>query len=226
MSDFTLYIGNKAYSSWSLRGWLMCKLAGIRFDEVTHDMGAPDWFEWVKSISPTARVPVLRHSDAKMGDVMVWESIAIAEYLAELYPQADMWPKDVVARAHARAVSHEMHAGFADLRNEMWMTLLGKRPGRGRTAGALADIARIVTLWRETRTKFGAGGPYLFGARFTIADAMYAPVAIRFRAWEPELPADAEAYVAALWDHPWMVEWRTAALLEKPIARYEALSPL
>ncbi len=221
MTDFTLYIGNKAYSSWSLRGWLMCKLAGIEFDEVTHDMGAPDWFEWVKSVSPTARVPVLRH-----GDVTVWESLAIAEYLNELRPQVGMWPADPAARAHARAIANEMHAGFPDLRNEMWMTLLGTRPGRGRTPGSLADIARIVDLWRDTRARFGTGGPYLFGPRFCIADAMFAPVAIRFRAWRPDLPGDAESYVTALWDHPWMAQWRAAALLEKPIARYEALSPL
>lgn len=226
MSHFTLYIGNKAYSSWSLRGWLICKLADIHFDIVSHDMGAPGWFDWVNSISPTARVPVLRHRDANTGDRLIWESLAIAEYLNELCPQAGMWPADAAARAQARAIANEMHAGFGDLRNAMWMTLLGKRPGRGRTPGALADIARIVALWRETRTRFGAGGPYLFGKRFCIADVMYAPVAIRFRAWEPDLPEDAEAYVAALWDHPWMAEWRDAALLEKPIARYEALSPL
>lgn len=222
MSDFTLSIGSKAYSSWSLRGWLMCKLAGIDFAEDWHDMSAPDWHAWVKSISPTARVPVLRHRTAN-GEVVVWESLAIAEYLNELYPQSRMWPAESAARAQARAIANEMHAGFGALRRDMWMTLLNKRPGRGRTPEALADIARIVSLWRDTRARFGADGPYLFGARFGIADAMFAPVVVRFWAWEPELPDDAKTYCASVWEHPFMVEWRAAALLEKPVARYEAL---
>ena len=223
MTDFTLSIGSKAYSSWSLRGWLMCKLADIDFAEDWHDMGAADWHDWVKSISPTARVPLLRHRTAQ-GDVLVWESLAIAEYLAELYPQAQMWPADAAARARARAIANEMHAGFGALRRDMWMTLLKKRPGQGRTPEALTDIARVVELWRETREMFGAGGPYLFGERFGIADAMFAPVAVRFWAWEPELPGDAQTYATALMDHPFMVEWRQAAVLEKPVARYEALA--
>ena len=225
MTDFTLSIGSKAYSSWSLRDWLMCKIAGIDFAEDFHHMDAPDWHDWVRATSPHAKVPLLRHHGADSGkDVLVWESLAIAEYLNELCPQARMWPEESAARAQARAIANEMHAGFAALRTQMWMTLLTKRPGRGRTPESLADIERIVELWRVTQSKFGAGGPYLFGARFTIADAMYAPVVIRFWAWEPELPADARAYCAAIWDHPFVAEWRNAAMLEKPVARYEALA--
>lgn len=225
MTDFTLSIGSKAYSSWSLRGWLMCKLAGIDFAEDFHHMDAPDWFDWVKAKSPHAKVPLLCHHGADNGkDVLVWESLAIAEYLNELYPAAGMWPVDRAARAQARAISNEMHAGFAALRTHMWMTLLNKRPGKGRTPEALADIARIVELWRGTRAKFGADGPFLFGSRFTIADAMYAPVVIRFWAWEPDLPEDAKVYCTAVWDHPFVAEWRAAAITEKPVARYEALS--
>ena len=223
MTTFTLSIGSKAYSSWSLRGWLMCKLAGIDFVEDFHHMGASDWHDWVAAKSPHAKVPLLRHATPD-GDILVWESLAIAEYLNELYPAAGMWPADRAARAQARAVSNEMHAGFAALRTHMWMTLLNKRPGKGRTPEALADIARIVDLWRETRARFGADGPFLFGRRFTIADAMYAPVVIRFWAWEPELPEDAKAYCAAVWDHPFVADWRSAAIAEKPVARYEALS--
>ena len=225
MPAFTLSIGSKAYSSWSLRGWLMCKLAGIDFAEDFHHMGEPDWHDWVKSKSPHAKVPLLRHHGADNGqDLVVWESLAIAEYLNEQRPDAQMWPAGSAARAHARAIANEMHAGFASLRTHLWMTLLKKRPGRGRTPESLADVARIVALWRETRTTYGAGGPYLFGARFTIADAMYAPVVIRFWAWEPELPDDAKAYCATIWDHPFMVEWRAAAVMEKPVARYESLA--
>jgi glutathione S-transferase len=225
MPGFTLSIGSKAYSSWSLRGWLMCKLAGIDFAEDFHHMNEPDWFDWVRAISPHGKVPLLRHHGADRGtDILVWESLAIAEYLNELCPQAKMWPEGQAARAQARAISNEMHAGFTGLRTSMWMTLLNKRPGKGRTPDALADIARIVELWRATRERYGAGGPYLFGNRFTIADAMYAPVVIRFWAWEPELPDDAKAYCAAVWDHPFIAEWRAAAVKEKPVARYEALA--
>ena len=223
MPTFTLSIGSKAYSSWSLRGWLMCKIAGIDFAEDFHHMGEPDWHDWVRAKSPHAKVPLLRHATSQ-GDVLVWESLAIAEYLNELCPQAQMWPEESAARAQARAISNEMHAGFAALRTHMWMTLLTQRPGKGRTPESLADIARIVALWRDTRAKFGAGGPYLFGDRFTIADAMYAPVVIRFWAWQPELPDDARAYCAAVWNHAFVAEWRAAAVQEKPVARYEALA--
>jgi glutathione S-transferase len=188
-------------------------------------MDAPDWFDWVRATSPHAKVPLLRHHGADNGkDVLVWETLAIAEYLNELCPQARMWPEGQAARAHARAIANEMHAGFGSLRAHMWMTLLTRRPGRGRTPESLADVARIAALWRDTRARFGAGGPYLFGPRFTIADAMYAPVVIRFWAWEPDLPEDAWAYCDAVWDHPFVAEWRAAAVQEKPVARYEALA--
>jgi glutathione S-transferase len=221
MSDFTLYIGNRAYSSWSLRGWLACKLAGIAFAEKVHDMAAADWPDFVQAASPTAKVPVLRH-----GSVVVWESIAIGDYLADLFPKAGLWPEEPAARAQARAMSAEMHAGFIGLRTSMWMNMRRHFPGRGRTPAALADVARIVALWDETRQRFGTGGPYLFGQRFTLADAMYAPVVSRFVTWEPELPASAKAYVAAAWDQPFMVEWRKAADAEPwTIAKYETPGP-
>jgi glutathione S-transferase len=221
MSEYTLYLGNKAYSSWSLRGWLAVKLAGLPFAEVVKDMGAADWPDFVRRVSPSARVPVLEH-----GNLRVWESIAIAEYAAELAPQAGLWPEDRTGRAHARTIAAEMHAGFASLRQAMWMNTRRRFPGKGRTPGALADIARIVELWRDTRTRYGAGGPFLFGARFTLADAMYAPVVSRFVTWEPELPADAKSYVEAVWEHALLREWRQAADAEPwTIAKYEAPGP-
>lgn len=221
MSEFTLHIGNKAYSSWSLRGWLACKLAGIAFDEAVHDMGAPDWPDFVRSISPSARVPVLKH-----GEITVWESLAIGDYLADLFPGAGLWPEERAARAEARAISAEMHAGFAALRSSMWMNMRRRFPGRGRNPGSLADVARIVAIWDEARQRFGAGGPYLFGSRMTLADAMYAPVVSRFVTWEPDLPAAAKAYVSAVWEHPHMVEWRKAAEAEPwVIAKYETPGP-
>ncbi len=213
MADFTLYLGNKTYSSWSLRGWLACKAAGIAFDEAVHNMADADWPAWVRGISPSAKVPVLRHR-TPAGERVVWESLAIVEYLADLDPKSGLWPADAAARAHARAISAEMHAGFVELRRAMWMNIRRRFPGKGRTPAALADIARISAIWRDTRGHFGAGGPFLFGARFTAADAMYAPVVTRFVTWAPELAPDAAAYVDAVSDHPFMVEWRKAAEAE------------
>jgi glutathione S-transferase len=221
MSEFTLHIGNKAYSSWSLRGWLACKLAGIDFREDVHNMGAPDWPDFVRSISPSARVPVLRH-----GEIVVWESLAIGDYLADLHPEAGLWPEDRAAKAEARAISAEMHAGFTALRSSMWMNMRQRFPGKGRTPGALADVARIAAIWDDCRQRFGSGGPYLFGKALTLADAMYAPVVSRFVTWEPPLPAAAKAYVAAVWEHPLMVEWRKGAEAEPwVLAKYETPGP-
>lgn len=221
MDTLTLHIGNRAYSSWSLRGWLAVKLTGLACEVVAMNMDTPQWPAEVRRVSPSGKVPVLRH-----GGRVIWESLAIGEYLAELAPQAGLWPADQGARAHARTIAAEMHAGFAELRQAMWMNTRRRFPGKGRTPGALADIARIVELWRDTRSRFGAGGPYLFGKAFTLADAMYAPVVARFVTWEPELPDDAQAYVAAAWAHPLMAEWRQAAEAEPwTIAKYETPGP-
>ena len=205
MTDFTLYIGNKAYSSWSLRGWLACRLAGIPFKEVIIPL-AGGVTPGIREHSPSGKVPALRH-----GDLLVWESLAIGEYLNDLYRKAGLWPADLSARAHARAISSEIHAGFADLRRAMWMNTRKRFPGKGRTPEALADVARICAIWREAQQRYGAGGPFLYGKTMTMADAMYAPVVCRFVTWEPELPADAKAYVTAVWDHPLLQEWRRGA---------------
>jgi glutathione S-transferase len=221
MADFTLYIGNKAYSSWSLRGWLACRCAGIAFDEVVIPLSRPDTNAAILKYSPSGRVPTLRH-----GNTLVWDSLAIGEYLHEFAPKAGLWPEDPVARAHARSISAEMHSGFADMRRAMWMNTRRRFPGRGRTPEALANVARICAIWGETRTRFGAGGAFLFGRRFGLADAMYAPVVSRFVTWEPPLTDEAKAYVTAVWDQPFMQEWRRGAEAETwVIDKYETPAP-
>jgi glutathione S-transferase len=158
--------------------------------------------------SPSGRVPVLRH-----GGLVVWDSLAIAEYLAEAFPGAGLWPDDVAARAVARAVSAEMHSGFAELRAAMPMDVKARLPGYGRTRGALRDIERVRTMWADCRARFGAGGPYLFGG-FSIADAMFAPVVFRFRSYEVALDGAARAYAEAMLANPAMQKWSDAAAVE------------
>ncbi len=221
MADFTLYIGNKAYSSWSLRGWLACRLAGIAFDEVVIPLSRPDTGAAILRHSPSGRVPALRH-----GKTLVWDSLAIGEYLHDLAPKAGLWPDDLAARAQARSIAAEMHSGFADLRRAMWMNTRRRFPGKGRTPEALANVARICAIWGETRARYGSGGPFLFGKQFNLADAMHAPAVARFVTWEPPLPGEAKAYVAAVWDHPFMQEWRRAADAETwVIDSYETPGP-
>lgn len=205
----TLYIGNKRYSSWSLRGWLAVRLAALDVEEVVIPFTRPGPTPQIAQLSPTGLVPYLEHRGAR-----VWESLAICDYCAELAP--GLWPEDRVARAHARSISAEMHAGFRELRMAMWMNLGRDFAGLGRTPGALADIARIETVWAETRAQFGAGGPFLFGATFGAADAMYAPVVARFLSWKPELSAGSQSYCAAVRAHPLVAAWYDAAAAEPP----------
>jgi len=216
MAEFTIYIGNKNYSSWSLRGWLMAKAAGIAFDEVL----IPLWQERSRAEllrhSPSGKVPALRH-----GAVTVWESLAIGEYLAEIRPEARLWPEAREARAAARAVSHEMHAGFLALRRALPMNLRASVPGRPVTDEVRADLDRIAALWRDCRRRFGAGGRFLFGG-FTIADAMYAPVVSRLRTYRIVLDDEAQAYADAIWAHPALAEWAAAARAETMVvAQFE-----
>ena len=209
MSKFTLVIGNKNYSSWSLRPWLALRHAGIPFDERLLLLFDEDWEEAVAAVSPSGRVPVLLH-----GDRTIWETLAIVEYVNELFPDAGLWPEEPGARAHARAVANEMHAGFTAVRGHMPMNL--RRPdlaGRGRGPGVTHDIARICGIWRDCRNRFGAGGDFLFGA-FCAADAMYAPVVTRFETYGVELDETCTAYSRAVLTLPAFVEWRDAALQE------------
>lgn len=204
MPEGRLVIGNKRYSSWSLRGWLAVRLADLDVEEVVLPMGANST-PAIREASPNQLVPYLEHKRTR-----IWESLAIFEYCAE---QRDgLWPQDARARAHARSIAAEMHAGFRGLRTAMPMNLGRTFPGRGRTRDALADIARIEALWREALQ--ASGGPFLLGRAFGLADAMFAPVVARFRTWQPDLTADSAAYVAAARAHPLLVRWYAEAMAE------------
>jgi glutathione S-transferase len=220
MADFTLVIGNKNYSSWSLRGWLMVRIAGVDFDEVVVPLELPETSAAIRKHSPSGRVPVLLHRG-----LAVWESLAIAEYLNDLRPEAGLWPPSAAARAHARAIAAEMHAGFADLRNNMPMNIRASYAGKGMTPAVRADIERITGLWRDCRKRFAGAFPgdegFLFG-KFGAADAMYAPVVTRLRTYEVQVDSDTNAYCTAVLGHPAMKDWIDAARHEPwLIAKYE-----
>jgi len=208
MAEFALVVGNKNYSSWSLRGWLAASQSGIAFDVELVRLSEPGAHAALLRHSPAGRVPVLRH-----GDRVVWDSLAIVEYLAELCPQAGLWPADADARAMARSIAAEMHAGFSALRGAMPMNLRKSLPGKGRDPGVAEDIERIGALWREARERFGADGPFLFG-RYGAADAMYTPVASRFRTYGVALDPICQAYADAVLSRPAFLEWQAAALEE------------
>ena len=203
-----LVIGNKNYSSWSFRPWLAMKVTGIKFDETVISLDAADFKTRVTALGGSGRVPVL--SD---GDVRVWESLAILEYLAEKFPAAGLWPKAPAARAHARAIASEMHAGFVSLRRHLPMNVA--RPVKARTldAGAAKDVTRIDAIWSGCRKNYGAGGPFLFGS-FGAADAMFAPVVWRFHTYAVEMSSTALTYMRAMMALPSWNEWRDAARRE------------
>jgi glutathione S-transferase len=209
MAEFTVVIGNKNYSSWSLRGWLMARIAGIDFEEVVIPLDLPETQAAIRKHSPSGRVPVLLHRG-----LAVWESLAIAEYLNDLKPEAILWPSSAAARAHARAISAEMHAGFAELRNNMPMNIRASYPGKGMTPGVRADIERITGLWRDCRKRFAGAFQkdegFLFGT-FGAADAMYAPVVTRLRTYGVKVDSDSDAYCSAVLAHPAMKDWIDAA---------------
>ncbi len=215
--DLTLVIGNKNYSSWSLRPWLVLKQAGIPFTELRIPLyHAPDWREQVRKYSPSGLVPALRH-----GAIKIWDSLAICEYLAERFPEKRLWPADVVARAEARTVSAEMHSGFQALRHGMFTNVRRRMPNRGRTPEAAANIERVTAIWNDYRQRYAAGGPFLFG-HFSIADAMYAPVALRFQTYTVAPSGAAHEYMRTLLALPAMQEWIAAAHAEtESIPHYE-----
>ena len=216
MSELTLVIGNKNYSSWSLRPWLLLKQAGIAFKEIRLPFGSELFQREIGKYSPSGLVPVL-----KDGSVTIWDSLAIAEYVAELFLEKNLWPRDRHARATARSVSAEMHSGFVSLRTHMNMNCRGHFPGKGMTPEVQTDIQRIQKIWEECRAQFGSGGDFLFG-RFTIADAMYATVTFRFVTYGVPLSPVAQAYVTTLQALPAMKEWLAAAKVEtEVIAQYE-----
>lgn len=219
MAELTLYIGNRSYSSWSLRAWLLLKQAGADFEEVVIPLRAPGTRTLeIQRYSPSGKVPALQH-----GVLTIWESLAIAEYAAEIFPAAKLWPEARDARAVARSVSAEMASGFAALRTALPMNVRRKIQGVAITDAASQDIARIQAIWNDCRSRFGQGGEFLFG-RFSAADAMYAPVATRFDTYGVELDAVSRRYVASLLGLPAMQAWIAKAKKEPHIIEeYEAI---
>ena len=212
-----LMIGNKNYSSWSLRAWLPLRHFGIRFEEERIALFEPGYKARILARSPAGKVPVLIDDR-----VAVWESLAIGEYVAEKFPDLSLWPQGSAARAAARSVSAEMHAGFGALRTHMPMNLRASHPGKGRTPAVDDDIARVRALWSQCLD--ASGGPFLFGA-FTLADAMYAPVATRFITYAVPLDARSQDYVERIRNLPAMLEWRSAALAETEVIAEAELAP-
>lgn len=214
-TQLTLVVGSKNYSSWSLRPYLALAHTGQPFQEVVIPLGAPDTTAQILRHSPSGKVPLLKH-----GELSIWDSLAICEYLAETFPEARLWPQDRAARAVARAVTAEMHSSFTALRQNMSMNLRARKPGQGRAPGVAEDISRIQALWNDCRARFGQGGPFLFGA-FSIADAFYAPVVSRFVTYGVELDAVGAAYRDAVQALPAFQKWAEAAKHEPPVAKYE-----
>lgn len=209
-----LVVGSKNYSSWSLRSWLLLAHAGIAFEEVKLPFSAPDFKQRLGRLSPAARVPVLID-----GDLSIWDSLAIAEYVAENFADKVLWPADRRQRAEARSVCAEMHAGFLALRDKMPMNVSVSLPGRGWSVDVQRDIERIAAIW-SGRSRFAAAGPYLFG-RFSVADAYFAPVVWRFNTYQPELPAQALDYVRQMLALPAMQAWAAEAAREKEFIEYD-----
>jgi glutathione S-transferase len=204
-----LIIGNKNYSSWSLRAWLPLKHLGTAFEEERIALFEPGYKQRILAYSPGGKVPCLID-----GEVRVWESLAIGEYLAEKFPALGLWPNDLARRALARSICAEMHAGFTALRSAMPMNIRSSHPGKGRSPEVDADIGRVTAIWNECLQR--SGGPFLFG-EFTFADAMYAPVATRFITYAVALDSNARRYVDHLCNLPAMLEWRAAAERETEI---------
>jgi glutathione S-transferase len=203
-----LIIGNKKYSSWSFRPWVAMTVAGIPFDEQVIPFESEEFRRAVGAVSGTGKVPVLID-----GGIRIWESLAILEYLAEKFPAAGLWPKDVAARAHARVVSNEMHAGFQALRNHLPMNFARRVIKRDLLPPVVTDVRRIEALWADCRARFGKSGPFLFGA-FSNADAMYAPVVGRFYTYDVDVGEETRTYMNAVLALPAWQQWTAAGIKE------------
>ena len=215
-----LIIGNKNYSSWSLRGWLACKQSGLHFEELTVPILGEDWEHVKTSTSDLApsqgKVPILWD-----GDAVVWDSLAIVDFLADKVGRDRFWPKDDAARAMARSMVAEMHSGYLALRRTLPMNVRKRLTLPGVPEDVRDDVVRILTLWAEARARFGQGGPFLFGT-FGAADVFYAPVVSRFLIYGIGVPGFAQAYMQAVWEHDWMQQWIAAAEAEDwVIEQYE-----
>jgi glutathione S-transferase len=209
MAAPTLVIGNKNYSSWSMRPWVLMKQLGIPFEEKKLRFHSTEWDAEIERWSPSRLVPVLWN-----GDQTVWDTLAIAEALHEWFPEKGVWPNDAAARAFARSASAEMHSGFRDLRGAMPMNIRSSYPGKGMSPAVQANIDRIEKLWKEARARFGSGGPFLFGA-FSAADAMFAPVTTRFRTYAVKLSPESQRYCDAVLAAPGVRAWVDDAVKEK-----------
>lgn len=204
-----LVIGNKNYSSWSLRPWLLLRQAGIAFEEIPVRLGTPGFAAQIAQYSPAGKVPTLVDDD-----ITVWDSLSISEYLAERFPEQALWPADPAARALARSVCAEMHSGFPNVRNLLPMNVTAVLPGCGWNVAVQREVERIAAIWTDLRTRFGAEGPFLFG-HFTVADAFYAPVVSRFATYGIHLPDLAKQYADFILALPAMQEWIAAAREER-----------
>ena len=209
MAALTLVIGNKNYSSWSMRPWVLLRQLGIPFEEKKLRFHSTEWDAEIERWSPSRLVPVLWRDKQT-----VWDSLAIAEAVHEWYPDKGVWPKDAEARAFARCAAAEMHSGFRDLRTHMPMNIRASHPGKGLKPEVQANIDRIEKLWGEARARFGSGGPFLFGA-FCAADAMYAPVVMRFKTYAVKLSPESQRYCDAMLGAPGIRAWIEDALKEK-----------
>lgn len=206
MSELLLTMGNKNYSSWSLRPWILLKHLGLAFSERVLPLDTPEFARDVATLSPTRRVPILQH-----GDLSIWDSLAICEYACELAGRG--WPKERAPRAVARAACAEMHAGFSILRSQWPMNTRAIGRSTGPNPERTAEIARIEQLWEECRARFGGAGPWLFG-EYSVADAMYAPVVLRFRTYGARLRETSTGYLQAVLDDVYMRDWLTAGAAE------------
>ena len=213
MKPLKLAIANKNYSSWSMRPWVLLTQAGIPFEEIQLKFDDDAKVSGIEPYSPTRKVPVLL-----IGEEPVWDSLAIAEAVAEMFPEKQLWPAEARARQVARSICAEMHAGFPKLRSAMPMNLRALMPGKGMSPEVQKDIDRVVEIWEFCRARYGQGGELLFGA-FTIADAYYAPVATRFLTYGVKLPAVAQRYADALLALPAVHEWMLQALRETEFVR-------
>ncbi len=217
-----LIIGNKNYSSWSLRGWLACKQSGLSFEELTVNIGGEEW-EVAKrqsgEIMPSGKVPILWD-----GETVVWDSLAILEYLSDKVGRDRFWPKDDAARGMARSMVAEMHSSFLSLRRTCPMNIRASHAGLEISDECKVDIVRILQLWAEARARFGQGGPFLFGT-FGAADIFFAPVVSRFISYRIGVPGFAEAYMQVVWEHEWMQSWISAAEEEQWVLEQYEVAP-
>lgn len=208
MSGYSLVIGNKNYSSWSLRAWLGMKHVGVEFDEIMVPLFQGDFKEEIFKYSASGKVPIL-----KVGEDEIWDSLAICEYLNDQFPQANLWPEESYAKAIARAVSCEMHSGFFTIRNDMSMNMRRKIEGFVPSEACQIEIDRVKEIWTTCRNRFGKTGPFLFG-HFTIADMMFAPIVNRFTTYQIVTDETVNAYMEAVLSMPSMKEWKEEALKE------------